>query len=120
MSAWFNNPQELFNEKKLKSFWPTATQTVGERVNASTRFIIYACVILFVIQKDPRVLVMGGVSIGILYAFWQSKIISDPVLRPAQADGRGPRTPWLMSSCPTTRSTPIAPRRAITPRSKTR
>ena len=90
MSAWFNNPQELFNEKKLKSFWPTATQTVGERVNASTRFIIYACVILFVIQKDPRVLVMGGVSIGILYTFWQSKIISDPVLRPAQADGRGP------------------------------
>ena len=90
MSAWFNNPQELFNVKKLKSFWPTASQTVGERVNASTRFIIYASVILFVIQKDPRVLILGAVSIGILYAFYQSQLISDPVLRPTNADGRGP------------------------------
>ena len=90
MSAWFQDHKELFNEHKLKSFWPTASQTVGERVNAATRFIVYAASILFIIQKDPRVLILGGVSIGILYAFWQSKLMVDPVMRPAQADGRGP------------------------------
>jgi hypothetical protein len=86
MSVWFDDPQVL--SKNLLSFWPNDKQDVNERVNATTRFIIYISVILFVIQKDSRVFVLGGVALGVLYAFYTSGIMVNPTMRPAQADGR--------------------------------
>ena len=86
MSVWFDDPQVL--SKNLLSFWPNDKQDVNERVNATTRFIIYISVILFIIQKDSRVFVLGGVALGVLYAFYTSDIMVNPTVRPAQADGR--------------------------------
>lgn len=86
MSVWFDDPQVL--SKNLLSFWPNDKQDVNERVNATTRFIIYISVILFVIQKDSRVFVLGAVALGVLYAFYTSDIMVNPTMRPAQADGR--------------------------------
>jgi len=86
MSVWFDDPQLL--SKNLLSFWPNDKQDVNERVNATTRFIIYISVVLFIIQKDSRVFVLAVVALGVLYAFYTSDIMVNPTMRPAQADGR--------------------------------
>ena len=86
-TAWFDDPMNLFSDKKLLKFWPLASQTPEERVNATTRFIIYVSIALFIIKKDIRIFVVGGVAIGILYAFYKSEMITTATM-PAQADGR--------------------------------
>ena len=86
MSVWFDDPQSL--SQNLLSFWPNDKQDVNERVNATTRFIIYISIILFMIQKDSRVFVLAGVALGVLYAFYISDIMINPTVRPAHADGR--------------------------------
>lgn len=86
--AWFEDPKQLFNEKKLLSFWPTSKQDVGERVNATTRFIVYISVVLYIIQKDPRILFLSLMCVGVLWCFYKSDMIENPTMRPAQTDGR--------------------------------
>ena len=40
--TWFDDPKILFDVNKVFEFWPVASQTSEERVNATSRFIIYA------------------------------------------------------------------------------
>ena len=88
MEVWFDNPQVLFSNKdEAMQFWPTPTQNVAERVNATTRFIIYICAVIFILRRDPRVIMLGAGAIGTLYAFYKSDMIQ-PASRPTQADGR--------------------------------
>jgi len=98
MSAWFDNPKQLFNENRLLDFWPSAKQSVDERVNSATRAILYIAIALYIIQKDPRVLILATVSIGVLYAFYKSDMIASPAVRPTNADGRV-QPDFLRHSC---------------------
>lgn len=69
---------ELFRSDRLLYFWPTAQQSARERVNSTTRFILYACVILYLITRDRRVLVLGALVLSILYYLWTSGRIPEP------------------------------------------
>lgn len=51
----------------LTVFWPTATMTDLEKLQASTRFIVYATVLLYAYQRDPRIFTIALVSIFVLY-----------------------------------------------------
>lgn len=86
-TVWFDDPMTLFVGNKLLKFWPLASQTPEERVNATTRFILYISLVLFIIKKDVRIFVLASVAIGILYAFYKSEMITT-AMRPTQADGR--------------------------------
>ena len=86
-TVWFDDPMNLFAGDKLLKFWPLASQTPEERVNATTRFIIYISLALFIIKKDVRIFVLAAVAMGVLYAFYRSEMITTAV-NPAQADGR--------------------------------
>jgi len=86
-TVWFDDPMNLFAGDKLLKFWPLASQTPEERVNATTRFIIYISIALFIIKKDVRIFVLAAVAMGVLYAFYKSDMITTAVM-PAQADGR--------------------------------
>ena len=86
-TVWFDDPMNLFAGDKLLKFWPLASQTPEERVNATTRFIIYISLALFIIKKDVRIFVLAAVAVGVLYAFYKSEMITTAV-NPAQADGR--------------------------------
>lgn len=74
-TVWFNAPTELFRTDKISKFWPTGRQTTSERINATTRFIIYASCILYVITRDIRLFLLGGVLLGILYIMWMSDMV---------------------------------------------
>jgi hypothetical protein len=82
------DPKELFRSDKLLEFWPTARQNAKDRVAATTRFIIYASCIIYLIKRDSRVFALGALVLAILYYLFISKMIPDGNVRPAYGDAR--------------------------------
>lgn len=78
-----SNMEDIFRKDALFDFWPSARQTAKERVEATTRFIVYATVLLLLIRRDPRILALGGLVLVILYVLYNNGMIPD-----------GPRTPY--------------------------
>ena len=72
MESWFHHPQNLFRADTVLEFWPTDKQTPAERINASTRFILYLACILYLIKRDVRILILAAMVIGVLYMFDKS------------------------------------------------
>ena len=72
MTAWFSKPQELFRNDKVLVFWPDSSQTASERINASTRFILYLSAIIYLIKRDPRIFILAAMVIGTLYILYSS------------------------------------------------
>lgn len=56
---WFRNPMHLFAKNKVLTFWPLAKQNPVERLNAATRFVLYAIAVLYLINRDVRVVYLG-------------------------------------------------------------
>ena len=76
MTVWFNDPMELFKSSKVLQFWPTNKQDPDERINASTRFILYASVILYSLRRDIRLFILAAMVLSVLYIFYKKDIIS--------------------------------------------
>jgi len=74
--VWFNNPQELFNREKITEFWPDNTQTENDRINATTRFIIYSTCIIYLMKRDVRVFVLAAMVLSVLYIFHKNEMIT--------------------------------------------
>jgi len=56
----------LFKTSELLVFWPSKKMTDTEKLNASTRFIIYASVLIYYTHGDPRIFLIGLISILVL------------------------------------------------------
>jgi len=84
------DPKEIFKTSELLNFWPTASQTARERVASTTRFILYATCLIYLINRDVRVFALCILALAILYYLMTMNMISDGKLRPASADGRVP------------------------------
>ena len=72
MSSWFQDPKQLVDNKKIFEFWPTNLQSSAQRVNAGSRFIIYAACIHYLINRDVRIFVLAGTALGVLYVMERS------------------------------------------------
>lgn len=77
MSVWFDNPKELFRADKVLVFWPDAKQTPDERINSSTRFVLYLSTLLYLIKRDPRIIMFGAMVIGSLYMLYSTGNVKD-------------------------------------------
>ena len=84
------DPKEIFKTSELLNFWPTASQSARERVASTTRFILYATCIIYIINRDVRVFALGILALAILYYLMTMNMISDGKLRPSYTDGRVP------------------------------
>lgn len=82
------DPREVFKTDALLEFWPTSTQSANERVSATTRFILYAMCVVYIINRDSRVFVLGAIALAILYYLWNTNMITDGKMRSAIGDGR--------------------------------
>ena len=82
--------EEIFKSSELLKFWPTAKQSAKERVYATTRFIIYATIIVYLLTRDPRMFALGALALGVLYYMWTANLIVDGRVRAAFEDGRVP------------------------------
>ena len=78
------NLREIFAKDKLLDFWPTSRQTAEERVLATTRFILYAIVFVYLIRRDARVVALGVLVLAALYGLYTTNMIPDGN-RPTQA-----------------------------------
>ena len=76
MTVWFNNPSELFNKNKILKFWPTSGQTPDERVNATTRFILYSACVLYLIKRDVRIFILATMVIAGLFIMYKNNAVS--------------------------------------------
>lgn len=70
--------EEIFRSDKILQFWPTEKQSAKERAYATTRFILYLSCILYIIRRDPRILVMGALALGAVYYMFTNGMIKDP------------------------------------------
>jgi hypothetical protein len=78
MKVWFEDPKQLVKNKRILDFWPTSKQTPAERINAASRFIIYATCILFVIRRDPRMFILGATMLSVIYVMYKANLIKEP------------------------------------------
>ncbi len=72
MTVWFSKPTELFRSDKVLVFWPNSNQSADERINASTRFILYLSTLIYLIKRDPRIFILAAMVIGTLYTLYRS------------------------------------------------
>ena len=77
MTSWFDKPSELFRSDKITSFWPASKQSSAERINSSTRFILYSSCVLYLINRDIRVIVLALLFVTALYIMSKSGHIRD-------------------------------------------
>jgi len=75
--VWFDDPRHLIRSDKLFSFWPSKTQSSAERVNATSRFVIYSGILLYVIKKDNRIPILVIFTLSILFIMYRGKIIKE-------------------------------------------
>ncbi len=68
---WFKDPFELIRQDKLTSFWPSMKQSSDERINSSSRFIIYASLIAYGFRKDVRILVLALLILTGIYILYR-------------------------------------------------
>jgi len=69
---------ELFKSDQLLNFWPTYKQTSKERMLATARFVIYASLIVYFIQRDSRVFALAILVLCVLYYLDKNNMIVDP------------------------------------------
>lgn len=69
--------RDLIAKDKLLDFWPTSRQTAEERVLATTRFILYAIVLVYIIRRDARVVALGVLVLAALYVLYGMNMIPD-------------------------------------------
>ena len=93
MKAWFDDPQQLIRADRVTQFWPNRDQTPEERINAATRFIIYATCIIYLTRRDPRIFVLGATIISVLYVMHKSKMVKEGYGLSITGDGRGCQMP---------------------------
>ena len=87
---WFRNPSHLFAKNKVLIFWPLAKQTSVERLNAATRFILYTMAILYIINRDIRVIYLGLTVIMVMASMLLAGGIKEG-MRPASFEEEGVR-----------------------------
>lgn len=63
---WLNDPKILFHKDKLLEVWPYTQLSFNEKINATTRFVIYVSLIGYVFLNNYLILLLGVIIIFIL------------------------------------------------------
>jgi Family of unknown function (DUF5762) len=69
--VWYEDIAAFLDTDNLLDFWPAPAMSIEHRVNAATRFLVYASALLFVTTRRTKYLVFGMLLIGMLsYVYW--------------------------------------------------
>jgi len=81
---WFNKVDILFDRTKMLEFWPSKFQSYEERINAITRFILYAGAIMSFYKhtSEPFVMAIILVVIIVLTSKSKNKILNKLIRKP--------------------------------------
>lgn len=75
--VWFKDLSQLFRNDKILKFWPNNKQSSAERINASTRFIMYTAAILYAMRRDPRILALAIMVIMVIYILYKGNMVRE-------------------------------------------
>jgi len=64
-AVWYQDLRILFGSRWYE-FWPTVDQTFSERINALTRFVLYATIFMYIVRRNPTHVLIGLAIVGIL------------------------------------------------------
>lgn len=70
---WANEPTVLFNKDYILQMWPLQTMSFDEKLNAISRLIIVLSILGFIITKSIRFLVVGFVTLVIIYLVYKMR-----------------------------------------------
>ena len=84
-NVWFNDPTQLFKSDRILAFWPTSQQDPVTRINATTRFIIYAACLIYLIKRDVRVFALAGMVLFVIFILHKNDMIKQPFGRPVDS-----------------------------------
>lgn len=87
MKAWFEDPKQLIDSGEINQFWPNKNQTPEQRINAASRFIIYTTCAIYLIRRDPRIFILGGTILGVLYVMHKSNMVKETYRLSVSNDG---------------------------------
>ena len=73
--VWFDDPRHLIRSDKLASFWPSKNQSASERINATSRFVVYSGIMLYIIKNDNRIPIIVIFTLCILFIMYKGKIV---------------------------------------------
>lgn len=80
--VWFKDPAQLFRNDKILKFWPNNTQSSAERINASTRFILYTAAVLYAMRRDPRILALALMVVAVIYILYKGNMVREGTAKP--------------------------------------
>ena len=86
MTVWFDDPSVLIDPVRMLKFWPTSEQTPAERVNATSRFIIYATIVLYLIRRDTRLIGLAALVLAVLFVFYRNDVV-EAFINPVTVNG---------------------------------
>jgi hypothetical protein len=69
---WFENPNVLFDSEYVMEFFPVSTMNYNQKLNAISRTVIVATILLFLFTRNPTVLIAGIVTLGSIYLVFNS------------------------------------------------
>jgi hypothetical protein len=73
MVLWINDPTVLMNDAHIKEVWPTASMSSDEKLNAIARFVILATVLGFLVTRQFRFFVAGGLTLAAIAMYTPKK-----------------------------------------------
>lgn len=74
---WFKDPAVLFKKTRVLDFWPSKKQSPADRTNATARFMVYAACILYLLNRDVRLLILAMMSFAVMYVLYLGNVIKD-------------------------------------------
>jgi hypothetical protein len=107
MKVWFENPKLLFAKNDVAKFWPVRGQSAAERINATSRFVIYLSAVLYAVRRDPRIFVLAALVLSSMYILYKTNMVPDEKYVPVVASGRK-ITPVRPACQAPTRDNPLA------------
>lgn len=70
---WANDPTVLFNKDYILQMWPLQTMSFDEKLNSISRLIIVLSILGFIITKSVRFLVIGIITLAIIYFVYKMR-----------------------------------------------
>ena len=63
---WLDNPNILFNKKKIMHVWPQSKYSFTEKLNAITRLVFILTLLGYLFTRNVKILVTGVITIIII------------------------------------------------------
>jgi hypothetical protein len=64
--VWYKDPSSFLKTDRILDFWPSKSATLESRINSTSRFILYASLLLFANTLKLKFIVFGAFLVGCL------------------------------------------------------